>query len=109
MLPSCDSWVGSGSGMIVYVRDKTANQPDRSKRHAVAIVVYDGLATFEFGVACDVFGEDRSVELGVPWYRFSVCAATSGLLSADGGFKLQAPHGLAALRRADTVIVPPTD
>jgi AraC family transcriptional regulator, transcriptional activator FtrA len=85
------------------VRDETAN------RHKVAIVVYDGLATFEFGVACDVFGEDRSAALGVPWYRFYICAVTSGLQSADVGFKLQAPHGLAALRRADTVIVPPTD
>jgi len=73
----------------------------------VAVVVYDGLAPFEFSVACEIFGYDRS-DMGVAWYRFSICAAQPGPVTVDTGFTLGAPNGLGPLRRADTVIVPPT-
>lgn len=74
----------------------------------VALVAYDGLALFELGVACDVFGTDWTDEFGVPWYRLSVCAAAS-TVTAELGCRLQVPHGLRALRRADIVLVPPTE
>lgn len=77
-----------------------------AKRHTVAVVVTDGLSPFEFGVACDVFGIDRS-ELGVPWYRLLVCAPQPGPVSTSTGFTLTAPHGLDALARADTIVVAP--
>jgi len=73
----------------------------------VAVVVYDGLSPFEFSVACEVFGYDRS-DLGVVWYRLSICAAQPGPVAVDTGFTLVAPNGLDPLRGADTVIVPPT-
>ena len=79
------------------------------RRQRVAVVVYDGLAMFEFGVTCDIFGLDRSQGYGVPWYRLSVCAARPGPVTADSGIQLVAPHGLRPLRDADTVIVPPTE
>jgi transcriptional regulator GlxA family with amidase domain len=82
---------------------------DTAKLSRVAIVTYDGLSIFEFAVACDIFGLDRSEEYGVPWYRLSVCAARSGQIAFDGGFSFFAPHGLRPLRSADTVIVPPTE
>ena len=74
----------------------------------VALVAYDGLAMFEFGVACDIFGFDWSDEFAVPWYRFSVCAADRAAVTVEGGYQLQVPYGLGALRRAGTVLVPPT-
>ncbi|HXW46750.1 MAG TPA: helix-turn-helix domain-containing protein [Streptosporangiaceae bacterium] len=74
----------------------------------VALVVYDGLAMFEFGVACDVFGTDWSRDVGVPWYQFAVCAAGSAAVTVEGGYQLQVQAGLGALRRADTILVPPT-
>jgi AraC family transcriptional activator FtrA len=74
---------------------------------AVAVLVYDGLWLFEFGVACEIFGYDRS-EPGMPWYRFSICAARPGPVMTQTGFSINAPNGLGALRRADIVIVPPT-
>jgi transcriptional regulator GlxA family with amidase domain len=74
----------------------------------VAVVVYDGLAMFEFGVACDVFGLDRSERYGVPWYRLLVCAAEAGPVRSDAGLELVAPHGLGPIDRASTVVVPPT-
>jgi AraC family transcriptional regulator, transcriptional activator FtrA len=78
-------------------------------RHEVVLVAYDGLAVFEFGVACDVFGTDWSRDLGVPWYRFAVCAASPPEITIEGGYRLLVPRGLSALSRADTILVPPTE
>ncbi|MDA8286733.1 MAG: helix-turn-helix domain-containing protein [Actinomycetota bacterium] len=88
------------SGIIVIVQSKTAT--------LVAVVVYDGVTLFELGVATEIFGTDHSQTLGVPWYRFAVCGAAK-TVTADGGLRLQAPHGLRHLARADTVIVPPCE
>jgi transcriptional regulator GlxA family with amidase domain len=77
-----------------------------AKPHTVAVVVTDGLSPFEFGVACEVFGYERP-ELGVPWYRYLVCAPDAGPVTTSTGFTVIAPHGLEALARADTIIVTP--
>lgn len=45
-------------------------------------------------------------ELGVPWYRFAVCAAERGPVRAMGGISVTAPYSLALLGRADTIIIP---
>jgi AraC family transcriptional regulator, transcriptional activator FtrA len=78
--------------------------------HRVVVVAYDGMTVFEFGVTCDVFGTDWSgdLDLGVPWYRFAVCAA-AGAVRVEGGYKLEIPHGLGVISGADTVIVPPAE
>ena len=72
----------------------------------VAAVVANGQSPFEFAVACEVFGIDRSADFGVPWYRFLVCGADPSPIRAQAGFEIVAPYGLDALRRADTIIVP---
>ena len=72
---------------------------------AVAIVAYDRLCTFEFGIAVEVFGLPRP-ELPVPWYRFSVCSLDPGPLNATGGVQVEAKRNLAALRTADTIVIP---
>jgi transcriptional regulator GlxA family with amidase domain len=78
----------------------------RGRRHSVAAVVCHGVAPFELAVACEVFGIDRS-DLGVPWYRFSVCAAEPPPIRASvGGFTIDTPYGLDEVVRADTVVVP---
>ena len=76
--------------------------------HAVAVVVYDGLLPFEFGVACDVFGHDYTAAFGVPWYRMSICGAVPSV-SVEPGFWMQVPCGLEALQAAETVVVPSTE
>jgi AraC family transcriptional activator FtrA len=73
--------------------------------HHVAILAYDGLCTFEFGCAVELFALQRP-ELGVAWYTHAVCAAEPGPLRAMGGLTVQAPHGLEELDRADTIVVP---
>ncbi|MDQ6614693.1 MAG: DJ-1/PfpI family protein [Actinomycetota bacterium] len=76
------------------------------RRHTVAAVVFDGVSPFEFAVACEVFGIDRSADIGAPWYRFKVCAASPTPVKANTGFTIGTPYGLEALRRADTILVP---
>lgn len=75
------------------------------KRHRVAAVAYQGLCTFEFGCAVEVFALPRP-ELQVPWYDFAVCAPEPGALRAMGGIVVEAPHGLELLDQADTIVVP---
>ncbi|SFB70970.1 transcriptional regulator FtrA [Massilia yuzhufengensis] len=73
--------------------------------HHVAILAYDGLCTFEFGCAVELFALERP-ELGVPWYSHAVCAAEPGPLRATGGLAIHVPHGLDVLDAADTIVIP---
>jgi AraC family transcriptional regulator, transcriptional activator FtrA len=71
----------------------------------VVAIAYEGLCTFEFGIAVEIFALPRP-ELGVQWYRFRVCSFEQGPLRATGGILIQADAGPAALRWADTIIIP---
>jgi AraC family transcriptional activator FtrA len=73
--------------------------------HLVAALAYDGLCTFEFGCTVEMFALERP-ELGIPWYRFAVCAAERGPVRATGGVAVDVPHSLHLLERADTIIIP---
>src|SRR3954452_7066296 len=98
------------SGRIDSMRNNPAS-PRRTRsnrRHTVAVVVGEGMSPFEFAVACEVFGVDRS-ELGVPWYRFMVCAVDPAPVRTSLGFTIGTSHGIEDLRRADTIVVPLTD
>lgn len=78
--------------------------PFAAPNRDVAVVAYDGLCTFEFGIAVELFGLPRP-ELA-EWYRFRVCAAEPGPLRAVGGFAVTTDDGLAGLADAGTIIVP---
>lgn len=71
----------------------------------VAVLAYDGLCTFEFGIAVEVFGLPRP-EFDFPWYRFAVVAAEGRRARAIGGIVVEARTGLTALAHARTIIVP---
>jgi transcriptional regulator GlxA family with amidase domain len=71
----------------------------------VAAVVDQGALTFDFAIPCEVFGLDRS-DIASPWYEFLVVAAGERRLRTQTGFTIEAPHGLSALERADTIVVP---
>ncbi len=73
--------------------------------HTVAAVVDQGALTFDFAIPCEVFGLDRS-DIVDPWYGFLVVAAGDRRVRTQTGFYLEAPHGLDALKRADTIVVP---
>jgi AraC family transcriptional activator FtrA len=71
----------------------------------VVAVAYDGLCTFEFGCAVEVFGLPRP-EMGPDWYRFAVAGAEPGPLRAAGGITVGVDGRLDLLARAGTVVVP---
>ena len=71
----------------------------------VAILAYDGLCTFEFGIAIEVFALSRP-ELEVCWYTHRVFSVESSPIRATGGFTLQTTHGVRTAQWADTIIVP---
>ncbi|MBE7699958.1 helix-turn-helix domain-containing protein [Oerskovia sp. Sa1BUA8] len=72
----------------------------------VAAVVADGVAPFELGVVCEVFGLDRTDD-GVPAIDFRVCGPVAGEpVRTSIGASLVPDHGLDALEDADLVAVP---
>src|SRR5215831_16630063 len=84
---------------------------DGPRRHAgpvnrrVSALVYDRMATFEFGIVTEMFALPRP-ELNVPWYAFTVCALSRGPMRATGGVSVQARTGLGSLRSAGTIVIP---
>src|SRR4029079_14775679 len=73
---------------------------------SVSALVLDGLAVFEFGVICEVFGIDRSSE-GVPNFDFKVCGPEPGKpLRTSVGATITPDHGLEDLIGADLVAIP---
>jgi AraC family transcriptional regulator, transcriptional activator FtrA len=73
--------------------------------HTVAVIVYDAVNPFELGVATEVFGFERP-ELGVPWYRFLICAAGPQPVRSSVGTLLTTPYTFEHVAEADTIIVP---
>lgn len=71
----------------------------------VVALAYDGLCTFEFGVAVEAFGLARP-EMGDDWYRFAVAAVDEGEMRATGGVRLIADGGTDLIEQAGTIIVP---
>jgi transcriptional regulator GlxA family with amidase domain len=76
-----------------------------SRARTVAVLAFEGISPFHLSVPCLVFGDDRSEE-GVPRFRVLVCGERRGRIGTSGGFAIDVPHGLDALARAGTVIVP---
>jgi AraC family transcriptional regulator, transcriptional activator FtrA len=76
-----------------------------SRPHRVVALVYDGLCTFEFAIAVEVFGLPRP-EMPAGWYRFSVCSLERKSVRATGGVRIAASSGIGAFRSADTIIIP---
>lgn len=71
----------------------------------VVAVVGEHAAAFELGIACQVFGLDRSDE-GLPTYAFALAAARPGPVPTTSGFPVTVPHGPERLATADLVVVP---
>ena len=71
----------------------------------VAVLTYDGLTTFEFGIAVEVFGLPRP-EFDFPWYRFRVVSSEGPVVRAVGGIRVNVDAGIGSLARARTIIVP---
>jgi AraC family transcriptional activator FtrA len=71
----------------------------------VVALAYEGLCTFEFGIAVEVFGLDRP-EFDFPWYRFAVAGIDPGPMRALGGIRVATDGGLDLVAEARTIVVP---
>ena len=71
----------------------------------VAVLAYDGLCTFEFGIATEIFGLPRP-EMGPAWYRCATAAVDPGPMRAEGGLRIGCDGGLELLLDAGLIVVP---
>lgn len=72
----------------------------------VAVIVQPGFAPFEFGLACEAFGLDRSDD-GIEVFDFRVCAIEPGVVPSNIGFSINVEHDLSFADEADLVVVTP--
>ncbi len=70
--------------------------------HRVVALALPEVVAFDLSIPAQVFGHHDEQDR----YSFAVCASRAGLVPTTTGFSIHAPLGLAALRSADTVIVP---
>lgn len=85
--------------------DRKDRKHQKTAMHTVATIVYDAVNPFELAVATEVFGFERP-ELGVPWYRFLICAVEPRPIRSSVGMFLSTPYSLLHVAEADTVIIP---
>ncbi len=98
-------WTPVLKSINIDIVPKRSAFPDHLTGPRVAVLAYDGLCTFEFGVAAEVFGLPRP-EMGPRWYRYAVCGAEPGPLRAAGGLTVAVDDGLDVLDEAELVVVP---
>ena len=70
----------------------------------VCALAYDGLCTFEFGIAVELFALPRPEF--ADWYRYATVKAEPGPIRATGGITIEAQDDLDLLRQASLIIVP---
>ncbi|KAA9144432.1 helix-turn-helix domain-containing protein [Microbacterium lushaniae] len=73
----------------------------------VAVIVQDGFAPFEFGVACEAFGLDRSAD-GIPNFDFRIVTPDPGAVASKMPFSINIENDLSFAYEADLVVVSPT-
>ena len=71
----------------------------------VVLLALPGVAPFEFGVVCEVFGIDRS-DMGGPSFDFTIATATPGPVRTSLGFDMMIENGLESAADADLIAVP---
>ncbi|RDI65164.1 GlxA family transcriptional regulator [Nocardia pseudobrasiliensis] len=74
--------------------------------HSVAVLAFDGISPFHLSIPGLVFGGIGTSAAQSAPYRVFTCAQTPGILRTPGDFDLSVRHGLEAVERAETVIVP---
>ena len=72
----------------------------------VACIVQNGFSPFEFGVACEAFGLDRSDD-GIQNFDFRVVTPEPGVVTTKLGFSLNVDLDLSFAYEADLVVVAP--
>lgn len=84
---------------------KTELHHARSSMRSVAILALDTVVPVDLAIPVGVFSHARLAS-GKPAYEVKVCGPTKTITVDAGFFRMAVPHGLHALSRADTIIVP---
>jgi len=71
----------------------------------VVLLAIPGVAPFEFGVVCEVFGIDRG-DAGGPRFEFTIATADPGPVATSLGYDMMIEAGLDAAADADLIAVP---
>lgn len=71
----------------------------------VVALVYDGLCTFEYGIASEVFGLKRP-EFAKELYQFTSVSIGDETLHAQGGLEFKARGVIEDLEKAHTIVIP---
>ncbi len=71
----------------------------------IVLLAIPGVAPFEFGVICEVFGIDRS-DMGGPSFDFTIVTATPGPVRTSLGYDMIIESGLEVATDADLIAVP---
>ena len=72
---------------------------------SVVAVVMPGVAPFELGVVCEIFGIDRR-DTGGPAFDFTVCTEHPGAMATKIGIDIVVHADLSCAATADLVVVP---
>ncbi|MDT0184814.1 helix-turn-helix domain-containing protein [Microbacterium sp. ARD31] len=72
----------------------------------VAVIVQPGFAPFEFGLACEAFGLDRSSD-GIQNFDFRIVTPEPGAVASNISFSINVDNDLAFADEADLVVVTP--
>lgn len=72
---------------------------------SVVCLAIPGMAPFEFGVICEVFGIDRE-SMGGPAFDFAVATAEPGAVPVSLGFSINIDSDLSIAAEADLIAVP---
>ncbi|PRY57542.1 transcriptional regulator GlxA family with amidase domain [Knoellia remsis] len=76
---------------------------------SIAVLLQDPVATFEYGVLCEVFGVDR-VDDGVPAFDFRVVTEHPGRpLASEAGVRVAVEDGLDAAADVDLLAIPASE
>jgi len=75
-----------------------------TKNRKVCVLAYDGLCTFEYALAVEIFALPRP-DLEA-WYDFQTVAVDQGPLRGLGNVRVEADTDLSPLSKADLIIIP---
>jgi transcriptional regulator GlxA family with amidase domain len=70
----------------------------------VAVPIADGVAPFELGIACELFGLDRS-DQGLPKYDFALASVVDRPVCTTAGYTIGASRQVDRLAEADLIVV----
>ena len=72
----------------------------------VAVIVQDGFTPFEFGLACEAFGLDRTDD-GIQSFDFRVLTPEPGAIRSSIGYTMNVEDDLSFADDADVIVLTP--